>query len=96
MSRKRKYYEMAVKLLSTGLTAGLLLSACGETENVRYSTVMAFGEPYQVRTRTVTQGDRTYETSSVKVGAYWFPCIVDSPGDCEKAAQTNYDSFDPR
>lgn len=87
---------MSLRPVLFSATACLLVFACGEVENVRYSTVTTLGETYEVRTRTVTQGGRTYETSAVKVGPYYFPCVLDSPGDCEKVAQTTYDSFDPR
>ena len=87
---------MSIRPVLFGAAACLPLFACGDVGDTRYSSVTTLGETYTVRTRTVTQGDRTYETSSVQVGPYWFPCIVDSPGDCEKVAQTTYDSFDPR
>lgn len=64
------------------------LTACSDTTGSEtYSTISINARDYTVRTRTVTRTDGSnYLTSAVRVGGHWRPCIVDSPGDCEKTA----------
>ena len=74
------------------------LSACGATvQDERYSQVSTFNGTYEVRTRTIDYEDgRRHTRSDVKVGGYWYPCKIDSPGDCEAAAEVGEDMGDDR
>ena len=80
---------MTVKPTLAGLAALLCLGACGvEIQNETYSTVSTFDDTYDVRTRNLLRADgSSYQSSAVEVRGYWYPCLIDSPGDCKAAAE---------
>lgn len=80
--------------LAFGALAAASLAGCGTVQNETYSTVSTFYNTYQVRTRVIEQGGQTYTTSSVRVNGFYYPCLIDSPGDCEAAARRGENRFD--
>ncbi|WP_187429471.1 hypothetical protein ROLI_032610 [Roseobacter fucihabitans] len=78
---------MIQKMAFISATALLALGACATVSSETISTVVVDGEAYDVRTRTIEGANGSYETSSVRVNARYYLCILDSPGDCEAAAR---------
>lgn len=75
----------------------MAVSACASTIiDERTTTGVYIGEQYEIRTRTLQGRDGPYEHSSAVYKGVSKVCRVDSPGDCEKAAQNLINAFDDR
>lgn len=89
---------MTPKTIAVCAIALSVMSGCGAAvQDERYSQVSTFNGIYDVRTRTIIYEDgRRHDRSDVRVGGYWYPCKIDSPGDCKAAAERGEDMGDDR
>lgn len=72
----------------------VLLGACGEAvTDTQFRTIIVDDEPYVLRTRTIEGPGGTYQTTSAKVYNSYYPCKLDSPGDCAAAVRFGRDYF---
>ena len=76
----------------SSVIAVLLLAACGEVVDERRTTAVLdsgyyAGERYDIVTRTIEGRNGTFDQTRVQYWGRSAPCILDSPGDCEKAAR---------
>ena len=72
----------------------LLLASCGTVENTKTGVITVRDENYELRTRTIDGPQGTYEHTSVNVRGIYFPCKIDSPGDCEGAVHQGLERVD--
>ncbi|MEM9636824.1 MAG: hypothetical protein AAGA94_04200 [Pseudomonadota bacterium] len=72
----------------------LALCACGATvSDTRLSTIIVDGEAYTLRTRTIEGPNGPYQTTSARVRNTYYPCKLNSPGDCAAAVRFGRDYF---
>ncbi|MFK7867723.1 MAG: hypothetical protein AB8B58_00635 [Roseobacter sp.] len=69
------------------LVAASLLAGCATVTNVTKETIVVDNEAYELRTRTIETGSRSYQTSDVRVNSRYLTCLPDSPRDCEFAVR---------
>lgn len=74
----------------------LLLGACATITEESRSSIVVDGEVYELRTRTIDTGGRTYVKTDAMVGGFAVTCIPSSPGDCEAAVRNGLNRFDDR
>lgn len=65
------------------LTSCAFIAACAEVSNERTSSIVVDGETYTVVTDTVTEGNRTFDVSRVRVDNRELMCDLALSGDCE-------------
>jgi hypothetical protein len=80
-------------------TALLVLSACATVVDEKRTMAVLergfnAGERYEIRTRTIQGPNGLYEQTSVVYRGFTRLCRIDSPGDCEKAAEQLIDDYD--
>jgi len=80
----------------TVLIGALTLSACTTVLDETITPGVYRGERYEIRTRTLQGRNGPFEHSSAVYKGVTLVCRIDSPGDCEKAAQHLINSFDER
>ncbi len=78
--------------------AALALSACATVVDEKTSTAVIergfnAGERYQVRQRTLDGPQGRYEQTSVVYRGVSATCRIDSPNDCERAAETLVNNY---
>jgi hypothetical protein len=88
-----------MKYLALVAAATLSISACATIENESSTTAVLSsgfnaGERYQIRTRTMSGPNGSFQQTSVVYKGISRVCIPDSPGDCEKAARLLIDNYD--
>lgn len=85
---------MRTKTLITAV--GVALFACTTVIEERITTGVYQGEEYEIRTRTLQGRNGPFEHSSAVFKGATLVCRIDSPGDCEKAAQHLINGYDDR
>ncbi len=79
-------------LLGTSL---VLMAGCASIENESYSTIVVNGRETELRTRTMSDGNRTYVSNAVRAKNGSFKiCEPDEPGSCEQALRVGSGGFD--
>ncbi|MCV3270553.1 YgdI/YgdR family lipoprotein [Roseobacter sinensis] len=72
----------------------LTLTACADSvADTQLRTIVVDGEPYTLRTRIIEGPNGPYETTSARVRNTYYPCKLDSPGDCAAAVRFGRDYF---
>ncbi|MEM1352789.1 MAG: hypothetical protein AAGF27_10615 [Pseudomonadota bacterium] len=76
------------------LFALTLCVACADAGPEQLSTITVDGEQYTVVTQTVTEGNRTFDASRVRVNNIERPCDIALSGDCAAAVRKELNDTD--
>ncbi len=72
------------------LLTALAGCATAVTDTV-FRTIIVDDAPYALRTRTISAPTGSFQTTSARVKNGYFPCVLDSPGDCAAAVRYGRD-----